>query len=196
MPDMTDDIKHEQDNLRLQDEMAKRVARVAEGDREAFAELFAYYAPRLKSFMMRRSADAETAEELVQETMLAVWNRAAQYSPAKGSVTAWIYTIARNLRIDRLRRQPAETIYDIDDFEEKSDEPSGEDQLLSRERDEQITNALKGLPKDQLDVISLSYLDDLTQAEIADRLKVPLGTVKSRMRLAYQKLRDVLGDRM
>jgi len=193
---MTDDIKHEQDNLRLQDEMAKRVARVAEGDREAFAELFAYYAPRLKSFMMRRSADAETAEELVQETMLAVWNRAAQYSPAKGSVTAWIYTIARNLRIDRLRRQPAETIYDIDDFEEKSDEPSGEDQLLSRERDEQITNALKGLPKDQLDVISLSYLDDLTQAEIADRLKVPLGTVKSRMRLAYQKLRDVLGDRM
>jgi RNA polymerase sigma-70 factor (ECF subfamily) len=196
MPDMTDDIKHEQDNLRLQDEMAKRVARVAEGDREAFAELFAYYAPRLKSFMMRRSADAETAEELVQETMLAVWNRAAQYSPAKGSVTAWIYTIARNLRIDRLRRQPAETIYDIDDYEEKSDEPSGEDQLLSRERDEQITNALKGLPKDQLDVISLSYLDDLTQAEIADRLKVPLGTVKSRMRLAYQKLRDVLGDRM
>jgi len=193
---MTDDIKHEQDNLRLQDEMAKRVARVAEGDREAFAELFAYYAPRLKSFMMRRSADAETAEELVQETMLAVWNRAAQYSPAKGSVTAWIYTIARNLRIDRLRRQPAETIYDIDDYEEKSDEPSGEDQLLSRERDEQITNALKGLPKDQLDVISLSYLDDLTQAEIADRLKVPLGTVKSRMRLAYQKLRDVLGDRM
>lgn len=193
---MTDDIKHEQDNLRLQDEMAKRVARVTEGDREAFAELFAYYAPRLKSFMMRRSADAETAEELVQETMLAVWNRAAQYSPAKGSVTAWIYTIARNLRIDRLRRQPAETIYDIDDYEEKSDEPSGEDQLLSRERDEQITNALKGLPKDQLDVISLSYLDDLTQAEIADRLKVPLGTVKSRMRLAYQKLRDVLGDRM
>lgn len=192
---MTDHIKHQQDNRRLQDEMSRRVALIAKGDREAFAEFFGYYAPRLKSFMMRRSADAETAEELVQETMLAVWNRAGQYSTAKGSVTAWLYTIARNLRIDRLRKQPAQTMYDIDDYEEKSDEPTGEEQLLTRERDEQVSQALDGLPKEQFDVISLSYLDDLTQAEIADRLNVPLGTVKSRMRLAYQKLRDVLGDR-
>ncbi len=173
--------------------MAALVARIAKGDREAFATLFNYYAPRLKSFMLRRSADPETAEELVQETMLAVWNRASSFSPAKGSVTTWIYTIARNLRIDRLRRQPAQTFYDIDDFDEPSAEPSTEERLIQNESEAQIASAIEALPKEQLDVISLSYVDDLSQSEIAERLDVPLGTVKSRMRLAYQKLRDALG---
>ncbi|WP_342643152.1 sigma-70 family RNA polymerase sigma factor [Rhodoligotrophos ferricapiens] len=190
---MTDSIKQFQGNGRLQDEMAALVARIAKGDREAFATLFNYYAPRLKSFMLRRSADPETAEELVQETMLAVWNRASSFSPAKGSVTTWIYTIARNLRIDRLRRQPAQTFYDIDDFDEPSAEPSTEERLIQNESEAQIASAIEALPKEQLDVISLSYVDDLSQSEIAERLDVPLGTVKSRMRLAYQKLRDALG---
>lgn len=195
-PIMTDSIKQRQERARLQDEMAQLVARVNEKDREAFAALFAYYAPRLKSFMLRRSADPEAAEELVQETMLAVWNRAGQYSPGKGSVTAWIYTIARNLRIDRLRRQPAQTFYDIEDYDEPSAEPNSEDKLIQVQRDAQIADAVEDLPKEQLEVISLSYLDDLTQAEIAERLEVPLGTVKSRMRLAYEKLRERLGGRM
>ncbi|WP_239024976.1 sigma-70 family RNA polymerase sigma factor [Rhodoligotrophos defluvii] len=193
---MTDSIKQRQGNGRLQDEMAALVARVAKGDRDAFANLFAYYAPRLKSFMLRRVADADTAEELVQETMLTVWNKAASFSPAKGSATAWIYTIARNLRIDRLRRQPAQTFYDVDDYDEPSAEPTGEERLIQNEREAQIADAIEALPKDQLDVISLSYVDDLSQAEIAERLDVPLGTVKSRMRLAYQKLRESLGGRM
>ncbi|MGF7163065.1 RNA polymerase sigma-70 factor (ECF subfamily) [Rhodoligotrophos appendicifer] len=192
---MTDDTKQRQDNPLLQHAMASLVANVAKGDREAFAQLFSHYAPRLKGFMMRKGVDADVAEELVQETMLAVWNKARLYSPGKGSVTTWIYTIARNLRIDRLRRQSAEIFYDIDDYDEASDEPSSEEELIRHEQETQVADAIETLPKDQLDVISLAYVDDLSQAEIAERLEVPLGTVKSRMRLAYQKLREALGNR-
>ena len=189
---MTDDTKQRQDSGLLQHAMAELVIRIAKGDREAFATLFSHYAPRLKSFMMHRGADPEMAEELVQETMLSVWNKAGLYTPAKGSVTTWIYTIARNLRIDRLRRQSPQVFYDIDDYDEASDEPTSEEALIRHEQEAQIADALETLPKDQLDVISLAYVDDLSQAQIAERLEVPLGTVKSRMRLAYQKLRQTL----
>jgi RNA polymerase sigma-70 factor (ECF subfamily) len=86
--------------------LADLLRRVAErGDVEAFRSLFQAYAPRVKSFMMRQGADAGTAEELAQETLLAVWRKARLYSGEKGSASTWIYTIARNLRIDRLRRE-------------------------------------------------------------------------------------------
>jgi RNA polymerase sigma-70 factor (ECF subfamily) len=100
------------------DAMSGLMRRIAEArDRDAFRDLFVHYAPRLKSFMLRKGADAELAEELMQETLLAVWSKARLYHPARGSVTTWVFTIARNLRIDRLRRQTVHRFDDIDEFE-------------------------------------------------------------------------------
>jgi len=163
-------------------------------DRAAFAQLFEHFGPRLKGFMMRKGANAELAEDLVQDAMIAVWNKAGMFSPGKGSVTTWIYTIARNLRIDRLRREGSRYFTDIDDYEEASDDPASDDIVISRQQDQAVTDALDVLPADQREVIVMAFMDDMTQSEIADKLDVPLGTVKSRMRLAYRKMGSVLED--
>ena len=157
--------------------------------RQAFAALFEHFAPRLKSFMMRKGADAHLAEDLVQDTMLAVWNKASQYTSARGSVSAWVFTIARNLRIDRLRRQGSYQFVDIDDYDEVSDDIASDDLIIIDQERAMVRQALEGLPDDQMDIIRMSYIEDLPQSEIAKRLKIPLGTVKSRMRLAYSRLR-------
>jgi RNA polymerase sigma factor (sigma-70 family) len=108
------------------------LARAAQNrDRGAFADLFDEYSPRLKSFMMRKGASPELAEDLVQETMISVWTKAGLYDPAKGSVTTWIFTIARNLRIDRIRRECTVHLTELGDYDEASDEP-GSDELLGR----------------------------------------------------------------
>ncbi len=162
--------------------------------RQAFAELFEHFGPRLKAFMMRKGANAELAEDLVQDAMIAVWNKAGMFSPGKGSVTTWIYTIARNLRIDRLRREGSRYFTDIDEYEEASDDPASDEVVISREQDALVTGALDVLPADQREVIVMAFMDDMTQTEIAEKLDVPLGTVKSRMRLAYRKMGAVLED--
>jgi RNA polymerase sigma-70 factor, ECF subfamily len=163
-------------------------------DVDAFKELFQSYAPRVKSYMMRQGADANTAEELAQETLLTVWRKAALYSGEKGSPTTWIFTIARNLRIDRLRRE-----FPWQELPEGHDETASSDILPDEavseaERKARVQAALATLPEDQHEVVTLSYIDGLSHSEIADRLKLPLGTVKSRMRLAYQKIREAVED--
>lgn len=163
-------------------------------DPEAFRVLFESFAPRVKSYMMRQGADPATAEELAQETLLTVWRKARLYSSEKGSATTWIYTIARNLRIDRIRR---ETVWqELPDGlnEEPADDTPPDEAVSERERRERIHAALKTLPEEQHEVVVLSYLESLSHSEIADRLGLPLGTVKSRMRLAYQKLRETVED--
>ena len=164
------------------------------GDAEAFRALFQAYAPRVKSYMMRQGADPNTAEELAQETLLTVWRKAALYSGEKGSATTWIYTIARNLRIDRLRREVAWQELPEGHDEEPSDETPPDEAVSERERQARVQAALATLPPDQHEVVSLSYLEGLSHSEIAERLGVPLGTVKSRMRLAYQKIREAVED--
>lgn len=139
--------------------------------------------------LMRQGADKETAEEIAQETMLTIWSKSHQYSRDKGSVSAWVYTIARNLRIDRVRKQAIwqrcyEEFETIERLRTTPDEP----RFWEHERNE-IDGALGGLPPEQLQVIQLSFVDGLSQAQIAARLALPLGTVKSRMRLAFDKLR-------
>lgn len=175
--------------------MADLLHRIAlRGDAEAFRTLFQAYAPRVKSYMMRQGADPNTAEELAQETLLMVWRKAALYSGEKGSATTWIYTIARNLRIDRLRREvPWQELPEGHD-EEPSDETPPDEAVSDRERQVRVQAALATLPADQNEVVSLSYLEGLSHSEIAERLGVPLGTVKSRMRLAYQKIREAVED--
>jgi RNA polymerase sigma-70 factor, ECF subfamily len=175
--------------------MADFLQRIAErGDVEAFRKLFQSYAPRVKSYMMRQGADANTAEELAQETMLTVWRKAGLYSGEKGSATTWIFTIARNLRIDRLRRELNWVALPEGHNEEASTDALPDDVVSEQERKVRVQQALKELPADQLEVVSLSYIEGLSHSEIADRLHLPLGTVKSRMRLAYQKIRELVED--
>lgn len=175
--------------------MADFLQRIAEtGDTEAFRELFELYAPRVKSYMMRQGADANTAEELAQETLLTVWRKASLYSGDKGSATTWIFTIARNLRIDRLRREFVWQELPDDHNEEASSDALPDEVASERERGERVQRALAELPADQHEVVSLSYVEGLSHSEIAERLALPLGTVKSRMRLAYQKIREALEE--
>jgi RNA polymerase sigma-70 factor (ECF subfamily) len=175
--------------------MADLLHRVAaNGDTDAFRSLFQAYAPRVKSYMMRQGADPNTAEELAQETLLTVWRKAALYSDEKGSATTWIFTIARNLRIDRLRREVAWQPLPEDNDERESPDPTPEDELSARQRRERVQAVLADLPADQSEVVQLSYVEGLSHSDIAARLGLPLGTVKSRMRLAYLKIRDALED--
>ncbi|MBK9078180.1 MAG: sigma-70 family RNA polymerase sigma factor [Hyphomicrobium sp.] len=175
--------------------MADFLQRIAErGDVEAFRKLFQSYAPRVKSYMMRQGADANTAEELTQETMMTVWRKASLYSVEKGSATTWIYTIARNLRIDRLRKEIAWVALPEGYDQQESPDALPDVVMSEQERKKRVQEALAVLPADQLEVVSLSYIDGLSHSEIADRLGLPLGTVKSRMRLAYQKVRELVED--
>lgn len=192
-PVVTDGIRRKTGKSPQAELFARLLKDVAEHrDRQAFAQLFEHFGPRLKGFMMRKGANAELAEDLVQDAMIAVWNKAGMFSPGKGSVTTWIYTIARNLRIDRLRREGSRYFTDIDDYEEASDDPASDDIVIGRQQDAAVTEALQVLPDDQRQVIVMAFMDDMTQAEIADKLDMPLGTVKSRMRLAYRKMASVL----
>lgn len=161
-------------------------------DRTAFAELFDRLAPRIKSFMMRKGASAELAEDLVQDTMIAVWTKAGLYAPDKGSVTGWVFTIARNLRIDRLRRNSNASFTAIEDFDCPSDERGPEEELALQQERDGVAEALKSIPEDQKQILILSFVEDVPQSAIAERLNLPLGTVKSRMRLAYGRLRKTL----
>ncbi len=175
--------------------MAEFLQRIAErGDVEAFRKLFQAYAPRVKAYMMRQGANPDTAEELAQETLLTVWRKAGLYSGEKGSATTWIFTIARNLRIDRLRRELSWVELPDGHDEEPSPDALPDELLSEQERKIRVQAALATLPPDQFEVVSLSYIEGLSHSEIAERLQLPLGTVKSRMRLAYHKVRESVED--
>jgi RNA polymerase sigma-70 factor, ECF subfamily len=175
------------------DEYCGLLARVAEArDRAAFAQLFDHFAPRVKSFMMKKGSTADQAEDLVQETLITVWNKASMFSTDRGSVSTWIFTIARNLRIDRLRRERSQLYSDLEDFD-APDLRDGADEMLGRlQEDNHVSAALAQIPEEQRQLLILSYVEDVPQSEIATRLNIPLGTVKSRMRLGYQRMRKLL----
>lgn len=174
---------------------AELLFRIAEQrDKTALAELFQLIAPRLKSMMLKLGADTSLAEDLVQETLLAVWRKAHLYAPERGAAVTWIFTIARNLRIDQLRRQSNKPYEDLDGLELASDAPGGL-QIVEREQiTARVRVALKDLPDEQREVVQLSFINDMTHADISVRLGIPLGTVKSRLRLAYGRLRPLLED--
>jgi RNA polymerase sigma-70 factor (ECF subfamily) len=177
------------------EDMASRrlLQRIAKNlDREAFASLFDAFAPRVKSFMIRKGASPDLAEDLVQETMINVWTKAGMYDPAKGTVLTWVFTIARNLRIDRIRRESSRPLAELGDYDAPSDAPGSEEILARKDEARCVARALAGIPPEQREILMLSFVDDVPQGEIARRLKLPLGTVKSRMRLAYNHLRKTL----
>ena len=161
-------------------------------DRAAFAALFNQFAPRVKSYLLRLGANAAAAEELAQETMLAVWRKAALFDPARAGASTWIFTIARNLRIDAIRRERAPpAAEDPTDFEPQ---PPADAVVVSAEREERVRLALKSLPAEQVQIVELSFFSDEPHSVIAERLDLPLGTVKSRLRLAMGRMRGLLED--
>lgn len=166
----------------------------ASRDRDAFRQLFGHFGPRIKGLMIKAGADYQQAEDLAQDVMMTVWRKADLYAPERGSVGAWIYTIARNARIDRLRRGSSQPYEDVDSLELPSGDADAEEQIFAVQRAEQVASALATLPSEQRQVIELSFRHDMAQSEIAGKLDLPLGTVKSRMRLAYSKLKTELEE--
>ena len=176
------------------DEPANLIVAVAQrGDRDAYALLFEHFAPRVKSYMLRLGAAPEAAEELSQEALLTVWRKAALFDPARAGASTWIFAIARNLRIDAIRRQRRPRIED-DPTDEPSPEPAADAVVAAAERDARLKTALAALPRDQAEVVRQSFFQDKAHSEIAKDLNLPLGTVKSRLRLALARLRGLVGD--
>lgn len=167
----------------------------ARQDREAFKTLFAFFAPRIKAFARRGGADAQVAEDLAQDVMLTVWRRAGQYDRNKAAASTWIFTIARNRRIDMLRRE-GRPDFDPEDPSLKAEErPPADDRLHSRRQASAVRRAVSRLPEEQAELMRLAYFEDKSHGVIAAELDLPLGTVKSRIRLAMRKLRDMMKDR-
>ena len=168
----------------------------ATADRRAFAALFRHFAPRVKGFLARGGADNALAEELAQETMVTLWRRASSFDPSRAQVSTWLYTIARNLRIDHARRahEDASGGAPEEDSPDFTDDARPEDELLAAQRWHGVRRALERLPADQAQVLRLSFFDERPHARIARELAIPLGTVKSRIRLAVAQLRRLLDD--
>ncbi|GAB2177428.1 sigma-70 family RNA polymerase sigma factor [Dongia sp. agr-C8] len=174
--------------------MTALLLRVAAADRAAFAELYGHYGPRLRVYMRKLGADAAASEDLVQEAMAAVWNKARLFDPAKANASTWIFTIARNRRIDLIRRERRPEI-DAEDPSLQAEAPdSPEETMITRRNAAAIRAALAELPPDQAEVIRMSFFEDRPHGAIAAALGVPLGTVKSRLRLAFRRFRKALGE--
>ncbi len=175
------------------DELCALVAAVtARQDRSAFARLFAYFLPRLKGFAMRRGLDAHAADELAQETMLTVWRKADTFDAGKGTVATWIFTIIRNKHIDTFRRQG----YPLVDLDEAGHLPSedvaADHAVYLASAGRSLRAAMADLPEEQLTVLKKAFFEEKSHSAIAEDLGLPLGTVKSRVRLALARLRGAL----
>lgn len=161
-------------------------------DRAAFAALFDHFAPRLKAFLMRQGVAVGQAEDLAQEAMLTVWRKAHLFDPAKASAATWLFTIVRNLRIDAIRREKRPELDPADPMLSPPAETGADDGLAAAQNEDQLRAALKMLPADQAQVIEWSFFQDKPHSQIAAELNIPLGTVKSRLRLAMIRLRAAL----
>ena len=173
-------------------ELIKRVAE--QRDRDALAQLFNLFAPRIKSMMLRLGVESGTADDLAQETLLNVWRKAQLYSPEKGAASTWIFTIARNLRIDHIRRQSSRPYVDLDSVDLPGEAPIGSAWLEQAQVVARVAKAVETLPDEQREVVRLSFIHEMPHSLIAERTGIPLGTVKSRLRLAYDRLRPLLED--
>lgn len=163
-------------------------------DVDAFEVIFKHFAPRVKAYMAKLSADTQTAEELMQETMIAVWNKADQFDVAKGALSTWIFTIARNQRIDAVRRARRPEFDPTDPAFVPDEEQLADLSIAERQSASQLRAAMADLPKEQSALLELAYFEESTHSAIAKKLNLPLGTVKSRLRLAFNKLRAALDN--
>ncbi len=188
-------LKSSPDAARIAQLMSDCIRAVAvSADRAAFEELFRHFAPRVKSYLQRGGGAAAAAEELMQETMVTIWRKAGQFDPARSSASTWVFTIARNLRIDAYRHERHPEIDPNDPVLVADDEPAADALIEARQAAERVSAALAELSEGEQAILRLAFFEDQTQSAISERLRLPLGTVKSRMRLAFGKLRKALAD--
>lgn len=156
-------------------------------DTQAFARLFTHFAPRVKAFLIKSGADDALAEECAQDVMTTVWHKAHQFDPTRASVATWIFTIARNRKIDMMRKQrrpePEELTWGPEPEKDQADA------MALQQDSERLSKALAQLPEKQRILIERCYFGDLSHSEIATQTGLPLGTIKSRIRLALERLR-------
>ncbi|MDO8422842.1 MAG: sigma-70 family RNA polymerase sigma factor [Parvibaculum sp.] len=193
MPERTTDTSAAND-LATND-LAKCLSAVAaHQDRRAFRTLFDHFAPRVRAYGMRLGCTPQQAEELAQETMVKVWRKAGLFDPAKAAPSTWIFRIARNQRIDAFRRE-SHPEFDPNDPGLVPDEEIPADQLIEqRQSGEALRLMLETLPEEQKLLLHMSFYQDMSHSHIADKLNLPLGTVKSRLRLAMGKLKTRLTE--
>lgn len=184
-------------NVTAEVEISKRSLWVSEmvrirdhSDKTAFAALYGHFAPRVKGFLIKSGADASLAEECAQEVMATVWHKAHMFDPARASVATWIFTIARNRKIDALRKQRRPEPEDLPWGPEA--DPDQADVMALQQDVEILGRAMADLPAPQRDLINKAYFGDLTHSEIAAETGLPLGTIKSRIRLALDRLRHAM----
>jgi RNA polymerase sigma-70 factor (ECF subfamily) len=163
-------------------------------DRTAFAELFELMAPKVKAYLARMTGDPAMAEDVTQETMLTVWRRADSFDPSRATMTTWVFTIARNRCIDRLRQTSAPH-FDMHDPMLQPEAPeNGEEAIERTQQQHRLLVALKTLPTEQADLIHMAYYQGKAHSDIATERSLPLGTVKSRLRLAMSRLRRAFDE--
>jgi RNA polymerase sigma-70 factor (ECF subfamily) len=175
------------------DEFADLVTAVATNrDRYAFARLFDFYGPRIYAYLLRLRLEPGIADELTQDVMTTLWQKAELFDRSKSSVGTWLFRIARNRRIDLLRRGHEDTVPEAHAADTPDPAPPPDDSLDMSQREDSIRAALRLLPQEQLDLIRLAFFEGLSHGEIAAQTSLPLGTVKSRLRLAFSRLRRAL----
>jgi RNA polymerase sigma factor (sigma-70 family) len=162
------------------------------GDRSAFALLYGHFAPRLKAYLIRQGAPDDMAEEVVQESLIMAWRRAASFDPVQASVATWLFTIARNKRIDRLRREKRPEFDPNDPALVPDPEPAPDEGLDVAQDETRLRAALDTLPPEQTRLLQLAFFSEMSHRDIAEKEQLPLGTVKSRIRLALARLKTQL----
>jgi RNA polymerase sigma-70 factor (ECF subfamily) len=178
-------------------DLKERFARLAEAvaarrDQNAFAELFDHFAPRLKSYLQRLGMEPSQAEELTQEVMIVLWHKAALFDPSKSSLATWLFRVARNRRIDALRRDRSGLLDPEDPALHPAQPEAADDIYEAEERDERVRQAMLDLPEEQAMLVRQAFFLGRSHSQIADETGLPLGTVKSRIRLAFARLRRTL----
>lgn len=163
------------------------ILRIRAKDQTAFKELFSHFAPRVKGFLIKSGADDTLAEECTQEVMATIWRKAEMFDPSRASVSTWIYTIARNRKIDMLRKRRRPEPEDLTWGPEA--EPDAEDTFSMQQETQRLGEAIRALPEKQRQLVEKAYFGDLSHSEIAEETGLPLGTIKSRIRLALDRLR-------
>lgn len=163
-------------------------------DRQAYAVLFMRFAPRVKAFVMGQGLTAQEAEDLAQDALLNVWRKAEMFDPAKATASTWIYSIARNLRIDLARKAKRVKALPEDLWLSENEKPA-DDMMADAQSAKSIGYLLNTLPEEQKTILRLSFYEDMSHGDIAKTLSIPLGTVKSRMRLAMSRMRAGIGAR-
>ena len=176
-----------------QEEFAGLVRRVADQrDRRAFEALFDHFAPRLNGYLLRLGLERGEAEDMAQEVMAVLWHKANLFDPEKSSLSTWLYRIARNRRIDAARRERTRVLDPQEPMLLPSEPEPVDDEIDSRQRDERVRVALASLPEEQLELVKMAFFLGLSHSQIAEQADLPLGTVKSRIRLAFQRMRRIL----